>query len=57
MVKEISNRDKQIIVTTHSPEFLDYCDLEDIRCVFRNQNGFSVISQPENSDDIVGFVE
>ena len=57
MVKEISNRDKQIIVTTHSPEFLDYCDLEDIRCVFRNQKGFSVISQPENSDDIVGFVE
>lgn len=57
MMKEITNRDKQIIMTTHSPEILDYCDLEDIQLISRNQKGFSNISQPKNNKDVVEFVE
>ena len=57
MMKEISRRDKQIIITTHSPEMLDYCDLVDIQLISRDENGFSIISQPKYSKDVVEFVE
>lgn len=57
MMKEISSRGKQIIITTHSPEILDYCDLEDIQLISRNSNGFSTISQPKDNSDVIKFVE
>ena len=57
MMKEISSRGKQIIISTHSPEILDYCDLNDIYLISRNKNGFSRIIQPKDNDTVKGFVE
>ena len=57
MMKEASSNDKQIIFTTHSPELLDYCDLEDICLVYRDDDGFSIITKPSNNDIVKKFME
>ncbi|MBR0271092.1 MAG: AAA family ATPase [Methanobrevibacter sp.] len=56
MMKEVS-QNKQVIITTHSPEILNYCDLEDIHLISRDSNGFSKISKPINNEEIKVFVD
>lgn len=56
MIKEVSNN-KQIVITTHSPEILDYCDLKDICLVYRDLNGNSNISKPDDDEDVRKFSE
>lgn len=57
MMKEVSSKHKQIIITTHSPELLDYCDLEDICLISRDHEGFSIITKPANNETVQQFME
>ncbi len=57
MMKEVSSKNKQIIFTTHSPELLDYCDLEDICLISRDSEGFSTVSKPSNNKIVKQFME
>ncbi len=57
MMKEVSSNQKQIIITTHSPEILNNCDLEDILFISRDENGFSELSKPIDSEDVRDFVK
>ena len=56
MMKEISLK-KQIIMTTHSPEILNYCDLTDIHLISRDSDGFSRMSKPVNNEEIKEFID
>lgn len=56
MMKE-SSRNKQIIVTTHNPEFIKFVDRENLLLVERDKNGFSQISRPDNKEEVVTFLE
>ena len=49
--------DKQVIITTHSPEILKYSDLEDILFISRDDNGFSDIKRVINNDVVKPFIE
>ena len=40
MMRGNSLKDKHIIITTHSPEILDYCELNDVYLISRDNNGF-----------------
>lgn len=57
MMKEVSSQNKQIIITTHSPEILNNCDLEDILFISRDENGFSTFSKPSDNDDVREFIK
>ena len=41
---------KQIFITTQSPEILDYSNLDNIHLMKRNLNGFSKVVHPKNSE-------
>ena len=56
MMKEVSNN-KQIIITIHSPEILNYCDLEDIHLITRNKDAFSKFTKPIDNEDVKGFID
>lgn len=55
-MKEVSSN-KQIVITTHSPEILKFCELNDIFLISRNKNGFSNISKPIDNDIVRPFIE
>ena len=57
MMEEVSSKDKQIIITTHSPELLNYCDLEDISLICRDSEGFSIIRKPSDNEIVKKFME
>lgn len=57
MMKEVSSQEKQIIITTHSPEILNNCDLEDILFISRDKDGFSTLSRPSDNDEIKEFIK
>ena len=48
---------KQVIITTHSPEILNNCDLNDILFISRDSNGFSKFSKPGDNDDVREFIK
>lgn len=56
MMKEASN-DRQIIITTHSPELVRYAGLESLYSIKRGSDGFSEISKPSTNADIVQFLK
>ena len=49
--------DKQVIITTHSPELLKYSELKDILFISRNNNGFSDIKRIIDNDLVKPFIE
>ena len=49
--------DKQIIITTHSPELLKYSELNNILFISRDRNGFSNIKKVMDNDVIKPFIE
>ena len=57
MMEEVSSKNKQIILTTHSPELLNYCELDDICLISRNSEGFSCITKPSNNEIVQQFME
>jgi hypothetical protein len=56
MMKEVSSR-RQLMITTHSPEVVKYAGLRDILLISRDNEGFSVISRPADTDDVRTFLE
>lgn len=56
MMKDASQK-KQILITTHNPEFVKYAGLENILLVSRNENGFSTITRPADKKEIKTFLE
>lgn len=56
MMKDAS-KNKQIIVTTHSPEVVKHADLENILLVSRNKEGFSTISRPSKKKEVEIFLK
>lgn len=56
MMKDASHQ-KQIIATTHNPEVVKNADLEDLLLVHRDEEGFSRISRPAESEELKVFLE
>lgn len=56
MMKEAS-QDRQILVTTHSPELVRYAGLASLYAIKRSPEGFSEISRPSTSEEIAQFLE
>ena len=54
--EEIST-EKQVIITTHNPEFLKYANIENLLLVSRDATGFTCVSAPKDSSVIQGFVQ
>ena len=49
--------EKQIIITTHNPEFLKHAKLENIKLIRRDSNGFTSISEPSTSESVKCFIK
>ena len=58
MMKDVSQTQrKQIIVTTHNPEFVKHAGLENILLVSRNEDGFSTVSRPADKEEVRTFLK
>ena len=56
MFREVS-KNKPILATTHNPEMVKHADLENILLITRDDNGFSRIKKPADSDEIKIFLK
>ena len=56
MMKDASQK-KQIVVTTHNPEFVKYAGVENILLVSRDKNGFSTIFPPADKEEVKIFLK
>jgi energy-coupling factor transporter ATP-binding protein EcfA2 len=54
---EEASADRQILVTTHSPELVKHADLESVLLVTRNKDGSSGISRPAEREDVKIFLQ
>jgi len=58
MMKDVTQtQKKQIVVTTHNPEFVKYAGLENILLVSRNEDGFSTVSRPADKEEVKAFLK
>jgi len=58
MMKDASQtQEKQIVVTTHNPEFVKYAGLENILLVSRNEAGFSTVLRPADKEEVKTFLK
>lgn len=55
MAKDVS-AEKQILITTHNPEFVKYAELDSILFAQRTKEGFTHISKPRDNDMVNTFV-
>ena len=51
------NTDKQIFLTTHNVEVVKYAPLESIRLVSRDDDGFTQVEQPAESERVQTFLD
>lgn len=56
MFREAS-KNRQILATTHNPEMVKHADLENLLLITRDDEGFSRITKPADSDEIKIFLE
>jgi len=56
MMKDASQK-KQIVVTTHNPEFVKCVGLENILLVSRDKDGFSTVSRPADKEKVKTFLK
>ena len=49
--------EKQVIITTHNPEFLKHIDIKNVRLIQRDEQGFTLISAPGSSKVVRHFME
>lgn len=54
--EEISS-EKQVIITTHNPEFLKYANIENLLLVSRDETGFTRVSAPKDSSIVQAFIQ
>lgn len=52
-----ASKSKQIIVTTHNPEFIKHVDLENILLVARDKKGSSTVCRPEENEKVKIFLQ
>ena len=52
-----ASRNKQVIITTHSPEIVKHAGVENLLLVQRDKEGFTTASRPEASDDVRLFLQ
>ena len=55
--KDVSKNNKQILITTHNPEFIKDSNLEDILFISRDKEGYSTINRPEESEKVKQFLK
>ena len=51
------SKEKQIIITTHNPEFLKHAKPDDVRLVSRDNDGNTIVTEPANSVAVRAFME
>ncbi len=57
MIRDVSERlDKQVIISTHSPEIVKYAGAERMLLVKRDRFGFSSILRPKEKEEIRAFL-
>jgi len=56
MMKDAA-KNKQTIVTTHSPEVVKYTDVENVLLASRDEQGFSTISKPSKKKEVKVFLK
>ena len=56
MFREVS-KNKQALATTHNPEMVKHADLENLLLITRDDEGFSRITKPADSDEIKIFLK
>ncbi len=56
MMKDAS-KEKQIIVTTHNPELVKHAGMDSLLLVSRDEDGFSRITRPADSEEVRVFLE
>lgn len=49
-------KEKQVIITTHNPEFLKHAKVENVRLVTRDNRGFTTVQAPENNISVQCFM-
>jgi len=52
-----ASRNKQVIITTHSPEVVKHAGLENLLLISRDKEGFSTVSRPGEKDTVRVFLE
>lgn len=52
-----ASRNKQVIITTHSPEIVKHAGVENLLLVQRDKEGFTTASRPEDSNDVKVFLQ
>lgn len=52
-----ASQNKQVIVTTHSPEVVKHAGLDNLLLVSRNKEGFSILSRPNEKEEVKIFLE
>lgn len=51
------SEEKQIIITTHNPEFLKHVKLENVRLINRDENGYTLVTRPADSATVKCFMQ
>jgi len=54
---EDAARNKQIIITTHSPEIVKHAGVENLLLISRDKEGFSTISRPAEKEAVRIFLQ
>jgi predicted ATPase len=52
-----ASRNRQIIVTTHSPELVKHAGVENLLLISRSKEGYSTISRPAEKEAVKVFIE
>ena len=52
-----ASRNKQVIITTHSPEVVKHAGVENLLLMSRDEEGFSTVSRPSEKRDVKIFLE
>ncbi len=55
MMKDAAKQ-KQILITTHSPELVKHAGIESLLLLSRNAEGFSTVSRPADSEQVRSFL-
>ena len=54
---EDASRNKQVIITTHSPEVVKHAGVENLLLIARDKEGFSTVSRPVEREAVKIFLE
>lgn len=52
-----ATRNSQVLVTTHSPEFVGACQPDEVLALFRGPDGYTRVARPSESDVVLAMME